>query len=287
MLDELKQHVRDLLAGDVSLVVAYGESADGRTSPVFPRKPEDADGLVWNERCYYNLTRYLTDRDVLGDGEGKIGIVVKGCDLKTLNVLLAEKQVKRENLAVIAVRCEGMKDADGNLLAKCETCTVADPAPSFCDRVIGPVPRREPREDDFKDVGEIEAMSPAERLAHWSAEFDRCLRCDACRSICPLCYCRECLASQHDPRWIPASSSITGNRLFHIVRALHLAGRCTNCGECERVCPVGIPITMLMRKMGRVVRDDFGFEPGATPDQRPPLVSFAPNDPDPEEVKAP
>jgi len=284
MLDELKQQVRELFAGDVGLVIAYGRSRDERTVPVFARKPADADALVWNDRCYYNLTRYLTDRDVMGDGEGKIGIVVKGCDLKTLNVLLAEKQVTRENLAVVALRCKGMKDADGKLLAKCETCTVADPDPALCDCVIGPVPQREPREDDFADVDAIEAMPPAERLAHWSREFERCLRCDACRNICPLCYCRECLASQHDPRWIPASGSATGNRLFHLVRAFHMAGRCTNCGECERVCPVGIPLSTLMRKGARIVRESFGVEPGAAPDQRSPLASFAPNDPDPEEV---
>jgi len=153
--------------------------------------------------------------------------------------------------------------------------------------VIGPTPSREPRKDDYADVEAVEAMLPAERLAYWSKEFERCIRCNACRNICPLCYCRECVASQHDPQWIPVSNSVTGNRVFHIVRALHMAGRCTNCGECERVCPVGIPLNTLMRKMARTVQEDFGFEAGASSNDVAALASFGLNDPDPEQAATP
>jgi len=120
MLDELKQYIRELIqGGEADLVIGYGLSGNKRVVPLFARRAEDADRLVWNDHCYYNLARYLTDRDVMGDADQKTGIIVKGCDLKTLNVLLAEKQVKRERLKIIALRCEGMKDSNGQLLAKC------------------------------------------------------------------------------------------------------------------------------------------------------------------------
>jgi L-lactate utilization protein LutB len=128
-------------------------------------------------------------------------------------------------------------------------------------------------------VEEIEALATAERRALWDRYFERCLRCYACRNVCPLCYCRECVFDQHDPRWVSPAAAVASNRSFHLIRAYHLAGRCVDCGECERACPVGIPLRLINRKTARVVEESFHFQAGIDPEARSPLVAFAAEDP--------
>jgi len=306
----LQKTVTDLLAKKaVYLVIGYGCSARGDVVPLFVRRVEEAKQLEWNQHCTYNLVRYLTDPDVVGDpearskdagkgsgtakpGAGKVAVVVKGCDLKSLVVLQSENQVQRERLAVIALPCSGVTDQTGRLLAKCESCPpdVYNPREELCDLMVGePVQRSggrnagktdsDNRDSGYGDVEEIDALSPAERRALWDRYFARCLRCYACRNVCPLCYCKECVFDQHDPRWVSPAAAVASNRSFHLIRAYHLAGRCVDCGECERACPVGIPLRRINRKAAMVVEESFHFRAGLDPEAKSPLVDFANEDP--------
>jgi formate dehydrogenase subunit beta len=223
---------------------------------------------------------------------GSLAIVVKGCDLKSLVVLQSENQVQRERLTVIGMRCSGVVDQGGQLLAKCTSCPsdVYNLREELCDVVVGePVQRSEHRNtekedpDDrgasYSDVAEIDALDPAGRRTLWDEYFARCLRCYACRNVCPLCYCKECVFDQHNPRWVSPAASVASNRSFHLVRAYHLAGRCVDCGECERACPVGIPLRRINRKAAKVVEESFHFRAGLDPQAKSPLVAFAEGDP--------
>jgi ferredoxin len=67
---------------------------------------------------------------------------------------------------------------------------------------------------------------------------------------------------------------------FHIIRAYHLTGRCIDCGECERACPVGIPLRTINRKMIKVVRESFDFKAGKDPEKKSPLTWFRQEDPE-------
>jgi ferredoxin len=66
---------------------------------------------------------------------------------------------------------------------------------------------------------------------------------------------------------------------FHILRAYHCAGRCTDCGACERSCPVGINMRLLTRKLEMDCSELFGWESGLSLDQRPALDTFKQDDP--------
>jgi ferredoxin len=62
--------------------------------------------------------------------------------------------------------------------------------------------------------------------------------------------------------------------MFQIIHAVHLAGRCTGCGECQRACPAGIPVLLLKRTLSRGVTELFDYDAGMDQDATPPLLTF-------------
>lgn len=280
---EIRDVARELLQnGDVIMVIGYEQGTlKNRTHPTFIEKPEDIDKLVWNEYCTNNLSRYLTDYK---EADSKIAIVVKGCDAKAVVTLLQEHQIDREKVHLIGVECHGVKDSNDVILDKCHGCTTAIP-PLF-DHIIkseGTTPEK--LQETLAD--QIEKMSLAERAAFWEKRFSNCIRCYACRQACPLCYCTECFVEKHFVRWISKEVNPSENWLFHLTRALHLAGRCIGCGECIKACPMNLPLGALSEKLTKEIKELFDYEPGFDPAAPSPLATFTKGDPDlaPEESK--
>jgi ferredoxin len=161
---------------------------------------------------------------------------------------------------------------------KCLECKY--PNPIFQDILVtGQTIPRAKLNEGYERVSELDSMTSSEKWAFWAEKFDRCIRCYACRNICPVCYCKECLTDKWEPDWIQKSVNLTENTMFHVMRALHLAGRCISCHECERSCPVGIPLLDLYKKLEREVIDRFNYEPGTDLEAKPALSTFNPDDP--------
>jgi formate dehydrogenase (coenzyme F420) beta subunit len=127
---------------------------------------------------------------------------------------------------------------------------------------------------DQAAIKKIEAMTMEERFAYWRAELARCIKCYACRASCPMCYCSRCTVDCNQPQWVPVASHEQGNFEWHLVRAMHLAGRCVECGECGRACPLDIPIHLLTMKVAADVFDQFGSRAGLATDSAFPLAHF-------------
>ncbi len=118
-------------------------------------------------------------------------------------------------------------------------------------------------------------LSPAERMSFWAHEFERCVKCYACRQVCPLCYCERCIVDKNRPVAIDTSATSKGNFAWHITRAFHLAGRCVGCGECARACPAGIPLGLLNLTLARAAEKHFGYQAGMDPKVDPLIGSYA------------
>ena len=249
MIEKIRAKAQELLeSGQVECVIGYESATQGGTRPAFIYDPAEVDRLVWNRECNANLTTFLHDKKKpgrRGEKPPSVAILVKPCDSRAINLLLSEAQIAREQVHVIGLACGGMM-SDGKLQDRCLHCNIRTPL--VYDTLIGAAPDIEVT-DEFGDVAEIEAMSPEERLKFWLKEFDRCIRCYACRQACPGCYCNVCEFDRDDSLWIGMQVELPEKYFFHTFRAMHLAGRCVECNECERVCPMDIPLSLLNRKL--------------------------------------
>lgn len=277
---QLRETAAQLLAdGEVSIVLGYAEgSLPGQTVPAFVRDPSDAGHLVWNERCANNLTVYLREALRHRPNGGRVGIVVKSCDAKALNGFLRENQLERDDVLLIGVSCEGVWP-DGALAAKCYAC--ADALPPGADRTIGEAPASRAVASDPRDmqIAALDALPATERWEYWQRQFELCIRCYACRAVCPLCYCETCVAEKNQPQWIRTTHDGQGNTAWNVVRAMHLAGRCVGCDECARVCPADIRLDLLNRKIALEVEQRFGYTSDNGVEIPAPLTTFRPDDP--------
>jgi formate dehydrogenase (coenzyme F420) beta subunit len=280
-MQELRELAKKLLAdGTVKVVIGYAEGRGG-VRPIFAQTAADADKLLFDPRCGQNLATYLSPRRKQVLALGKPAVVVKGCDAKAAAGMIREAQRKRDEFVLIGVRCGGvLADARTNaaitettVASRCPGCDARDP--KIVDHLVGPQLPEPPGASALDArIAELEAMAPEERFAYWKTEFEKCVRCNACREICPMCFCVRCMADKSQPQWIESSPHARGNFAWHMTRALHQAGRCVGCGECERACPVGIPLGLLNRKIARVVAERFDYAVCDDPDKPAPIGTY-------------
>jgi len=287
----LREKAKELLTtGAANVIIGYEwNRRKTRVTPAFITEAAEVDRLVFNPLCVNNLSIYLTrkNKDILR--LGKPAIVAKGCDIKNIVVLIAEGQVKREDVIIIGMTCNGVVYKQplwkGELKpeimpGKCPNCDVRNP--HVTDFVIGDkvdfTPPEEPTGMVFDKIAELDAMAPAERWSFWLEEFSRCIKCYACRQACSLCYCERCITEKNVPQWIETSAHQRGNMAWNLIRAMHLAGRCTFCGECERSCPANIKLNLVNQKLVLTVKDAFDFKSGYDEKLHPPMIVYSPDD---------
>lgn len=311
-----KRAIELLENGTVDRVLGWsaGEFPYDMTPAVFNSAEELRNGFVYNDFCGANLSKYLIKESRKG---GKVLAFLKPCDTYSFNQLIAEHRILRENVYVIGIECYGKADVDklkamgmsgivgistGNGEYTVETVygnqTVKAGA-AMADRCIDCKSKKHVVYDEligtdgewdedcsrFSKVAELEAMTPDERFAFWRGELSRCIRCNACRNVCPACSCEQCVFDNPNSGIAQkAAATSFEENMFHIIRAFHVAGRCTDCGECSRVCPQHIPLHLLNRKFIKDINEFYGdYQAGEDPEAKPPLGMYRTDDREPGE----
>ena len=291
-----------------------GEFAYDVTPAVFKSCEELSEGFVWNDFCGANFSKYLI-KETAKSG-AKVLVFLKACDTYSFNQLLTEHRFDREKVYAIGVPCNGMLDpkllkdkAEGILSVtdKGETVEIetlydgtvtVDRKELLADRCINCKSKKHVAYDEllgeegeviesarFDEVARIEAMTPDERFAFWQNELSKCIRCNACRDACPACTCEKCVFDNPNSGVENKAPNSFEEKMFHIIRAYHVAGRCTDCGECSRVCPQNIPLHLLNRKFIKDINEFYGeYQAGAEVGSRAPLVDYTTEDLEPGEV---
>lgn len=262
MIEDIKKIARNLLeSGSVKVVIGYERGTHGIPRPAFITQPDKIETLVFDADCNHNLAVYLPKEEI--KHLGKPAIVATIPVVRTLNQLVSENQVADGSLTVIAIAPDG-KVSELDSLQKI-TFFISKYSPDLSP-------------EEREKIASIEKMTPEERWKFWLNELSNCVKCYACRAACPLCYCAKCTVDCNQPQWISVPTHMLGNVEWHIMRAMHLAGRCSNCGACYRACPVNIPLNLLTMKIQNDIRNQFKVAAEKPDDNEFPLSTFKPND---------
>ena len=307
-----------LNAGEVQAVLGWrkGEFDYDVTPSVFTDAKDLQTNFVWNDFCGANFSKYLVQKTRKIDG--KILVFLKPCDTYSFNQLLTEHRFNREKVYALAIPCEGMVDVNkvkqvaGDGIVKIDfndeslaVSTLYDEVKNIpvkdvlAERCINCKSKKHVVYDEllgeegqvldtnrFNQVEELEKMTADQRFEFWQSQLSKCIRCNACRDVCPACTCEKCVFDNPNSgveNKAPANSF--EEKMFHIIRAFHVAGRCTDCGECSRVCPQNIPLHLLNRKFIKDINNFYGeYQAGEVEGSRAPLVNYTTSDVEPCDV---
>ena len=307
MQEQLIKRAKELLAeGKVQYVLGWkkGLFDEDITPSTFSSAEELDKDFVFNKYCAANLSKYLVK--ITKDIEVKksttrmnntmakqrdpnaqdapipsevVLVFLKPNDTYSFTQLLKENRIKREDVYAIGIPCQDSLDG-GEV---CDSCK--NKKHVSCDELLGVDEAKEAEQvksTRFDEVALFEAKSDAEKNEFWKNEFSRCIRCNACRNICPACTCEKCVFDNNN---LYTSQKVAETSfeesLFHIIRAWHVAGRCTDCGECSRVCPQNIPLYLLNRKFIKDINEIYGeYQAGADMESKPAMLRFKEDDPE-------
>jgi len=304
----------DVIIGYVNGTIPLDASID------FIWNSNQVNKLVWNNKCYLNLAKFLVSKEPQlqnpKDKKLNIGIITKGCIGRSLIQLYTENKIDFAQIKMIGINCNGIIDRNrivkelgeveileinviendivvkfmnlkGEELIKkfpfseylsrsCKNCKIKTPSSTNVPQssCYGDFQNVSNVEDSFNDLNEFEKLNFNERFNYFEKMFKLCTNCYACREACPMCYCNLCFIDQNKPTWFGKTNNIYDIMAFHITRAIHLAGRCVDCGACSQSCPAGIDLNLITRKLQKIVKNRFGYTAGIDPKIKPPLTDF-------------
>jgi formate dehydrogenase subunit beta len=261
-MSELIKKVTALLNDKtINAFIGYEKGSADRIRAIFARTEHQAQKLVLNASCTQNLAGYLMKHEV--KKLGKLGILANVAALRSIMQLASEFQIKDGEVFVL------FANTDASLTEFTDFKSIE----AFLETTDTGI-----KSEEQEMIAKLEAMTVNERWLFWNKEFEKCIKCYACRAACPMCYCHRCTTDVNQPQWIPVASHELGNLDYHLMRAMHLAGRCVNCGECATACPMDIPLNLLTYQLISPIKATFGATAGMKTDAMYALSTYKPDD---------
>lgn len=263
MIESVKNCVRELLeTGKIKGFLGLCKR-NGHVAPHLFQDIDDLDRLDLGDRQRAGDARYplnkLLINIVRAYPEDTFGVLVRGCDERGLKTLYTWNQLHPDRVVPVGISCpQELADA----------CECQQPYPDMC------VAGEKAESRSFLSMEELDGLDVAQRFAFWMEEFNRCVKCYGCRDICPMCFCKEC--SLETDAFIRTGTIPPEIPNFHLARAVHMAGRCIDCGLCNEACPADIPLRTLYKKVADILEDEFSYKTGYV-DRKSPLQELGTN----------
>ncbi len=255
-INELGKTIEKILP-EVDGVIGLKSGPSGIVAPhLFAKeRPEELAFLaVWPKEPVPDTLKII----LRAHPDAKLAIVCRGCEERGIVEMFKHAQLKLDNVMLIGLQCEQ---------SEAEFCRCAKPYTVHAKTIVGQPIQGVP--DPLTD--KIAAMNLEERREFWKQEFEHCIKCYGCRTICPQCFCNVC--ALEDEKWVATGKLPMANpSMYHLIRAMHMTAKCVACRECEETCPADIPMAVQFRLIARDVKEMFNYEAGTVMDQKPPQL---------------
>lgn len=260
MIDQVVAHVKTLMGeGKIAGFLGLKESFGNIFPHLYSTSEELNDGFTLGDLQGAGDSRYPLANILMTilahDSTENFGILARGCDERALNELLRWNQINAADRVVkVGIACPSE-------LAQAHECRKPFPDEVVAGEKAQPI--------SYASVEALMSKDLKSRLDYWIAEFDRCIKCYGCRNICPVCFCNVCTLEEDN--LIRTGDLPPENPMFHLTRAVHMAGRCIDCNLCTEACPAEIPLRTLYKKVALIIQDEFGYTTGEVSGEKSPL----------------
>lgn len=266
MIEQVRNHVKTLMDdGKIGTFLGLTNRHGNVLPHLYEKSEELENGFSIGDHISPGEGRYPLASILLSvlseNPEKPVGVLLRGCDERALNELLRWNQVQCEDRIVrVGIACP-------QELADVHECRKPFPDEFVAGKKAEPVSNATVESILTKDI--------SDRLQYWLAEFDKCIKCYGCRNVCPVCFCNVC--TLEEDALIRTGDLPPENPMFHLTRAVHMAGRCIDCNLCTEACPAEIPLRTLYKRVAQIVQDEFGYVTGELGDVKSPLNILGPD----------
>ncbi|MBE6542609.1 MAG: 4Fe-4S ferredoxin, partial [Ruminococcaceae bacterium] len=219
MQETMKKKASDFLnSGTGNRVIGWreGEFSYDISPDIFNSSNDVQKSFVYNDFCGANVSKYLIKET---KKDGKILAFLKPCDTFSFNQLCAEYKITREKVHIIGIGCDGKadvskikekgidgilgisRDGDNYIIKTIYGDEIVNVRDVMAERCLSCKSKRHVVFDElmcdesdethggerFDSVKQIESMTSEERNNFWREHLSRCIRCNACRNVCPAC----------------------------------------------------------------------------------------------------
>jgi formate dehydrogenase (coenzyme F420) beta subunit len=263
MIEDVTKKVKELLDSEEIEGFLGLCGRDGHIAPHLFRRGDDLENMVLGNMKRPGDSRYPLNKQLIhlarAYPESTFGVLVRGCEERGLKTLFTWNQLSPQRVVPVGIACP--QDL-------AEACECRTPYP---EEFVG---GEKSEGCPSGSVAGVDDLDLDGRFSLWMMEFSKCIKCYGCRDICPMCFCKECTLENDElihtgeiPPEIPS---------FHLVRAVHMAGRCIDCGLCSEACPADIPLRTLYKKVADIIDEEFRYRPGYAEDLKSPLNLLGP-----------